>query len=64
MANPMYPDLRMWEPRDSEAKDVEDTKMLNTQAHETPDTVDGENENKELVNDTPGFGELGARGRK
>lgn len=58
-----YPNLRTWDPSDSEAKDVMDTNMLDTNATETPDTVTAENKNEELVNPTPSLGELGARGR-
>lgn len=57
------PNLRTWEPSDSQAKNVDDTKMLNTTARETPDTVNGTNKNVEDVNSTPSFGELGAKGR-
>lgn len=64
MADPMYPDLRMWEPGASNAKCVLDTNMLNTEAHETPDTVNGTNENVEDTNKTPVFGPLGAQGRR
>lgn len=64
MAESMYPNLRMWEPTDSQAKCVEDTKMLNTEAHETPDTVTDVNDNKELVNPGVKFGPLGAKGRE
>jgi hypothetical protein len=60
---PFTPDLRTWQPSDSMAKCVEDTKMLNTEAHETPDTVTAENDNAELVVKHPAFGELGAKGR-
>lgn len=59
----MYPNLRMWEPTDSQAKNVQDTKMLNTEAKETPDTVTAENKNIETTESTPSFGELGAKGR-
>lgn len=59
----MYPNLRMWEPTDSQAKDVQDTKMLNCEARETPDTVTAENQNIEDVEKTPSFGPLGAKGR-
>lgn len=59
----MYPNLRLWEPTDSQAKCVEDTKMLNTEAHETADTVTAENKNIEDVEKTPDFGKLGATGR-
>lgn len=53
----------MWEPSDSQAKNVDDTKMLNTQARETPETVTANNTNKEDTNSTPSFGDLGAKGR-
>jgi len=59
----MYPNLRTWEPTDSQAKHVDDTKMLNSEARETPDTVTAENKNEELTEKTPEFGELGAKGR-
>ena len=58
-----YPNLRDWEPGDKSAEFVEDTRMLNTQAKEAADTVTCDNDNKELVNKTPSFGDLGARGR-
>lgn len=57
------PNLRMWEPSDSSAKNVDDTKMLNTQAREVSDTVNGTNANTEDTNKTPSFGDLGAKGR-
>ncbi len=60
----MYPNLRMWEPTDSQAKLVQDTKMLNCEAKETPDTVTAENKNIEDVEKTPAFGELGGKGRE
>lgn len=60
----MYPNLRMWEPSDSSAKNVQDTKMLNCEARETPDTVTAENKNIESVESTPDFGKLGATGRE
>lgn len=59
-----YPNLRDWEPSDSQAKHVDDTKMLNTAARECPDTVNGTNSNTEDTNKTPSFGDLGAKGRK
>lgn len=58
------PDLRTWQPTDSEAKDVYDTKMLDTEAKETPDTVTAVNKNVETVVSHPDFGSLGATGRK
>lgn len=60
---PFTPDLRTWAPKAGDAKHVEDTKMLNTEAHETPDTVTAENTNEELVTKHPAFGELGSKGR-
>lgn len=63
MADSMLPNLRTWEPSDSSAKNVEDTKMLNCEARETADTVTAENKNIEDVVKTPDFGPLGAKGR-
>lgn len=60
---PFTPDLRTWTPTTGDAKNVTETKMLNTEAHEAPDTVTAENENKELVVSHPKFGELGSQGR-
>ncbi len=57
------PNLREWSPKESDAKMVMDTPMLNTEARETPDTVKSTNTNKEDTNKTPKFGPLGARGR-
>lgn len=57
------PNLRLWEPTDASAKNVEDTKMLNTMARETPDTVTADNKNVEDVNKGADFGPLGAKGR-
>lgn len=57
-------DLRTWEPKDSDAKDVMDTKSLATTAKETADTVDDQNPLKERVVDHPAFGKLGAQGRE
>lgn len=54
------PDLRTWQPGPP-SQDVWDTKMLNTEARETPDTVKSENTNKEDTNRTPSFGKLGAQ---
>lgn len=55
--------LRTWEPDDSDAKNVNDTKMLSTMAHETPDTVTADNKNVEHVTTAPDPGTLGVRGR-
>lgn len=57
------PDLRNYHPSASQAKHVDDTKMLNTEARETPDTVKGTNDMKEHVTKAPSFGPLGATGR-
>lgn len=60
---PKTHDLRSWNPSAGDAKKVEDTKMLDTTARETPDTVSATNENKEHVVTHPDFGTLGAKGR-
>lgn len=60
---PKCPNLRDWQPTDGDAKDVSSTKMLNTTARETPDTVDAKSEHKETVVSHPNFGSLGAQGR-
>lgn len=56
------PDLRNFNP--GKPVDVEDTKMLDTVAHEPKETVSATNDMKELVNATPSFGPLGATGRR
>ena len=60
---PTTPNLREWEPKDSDAKHVDDTKMLDTTARETPETVTANNSNTETTQKTPAFGPLGAKGR-
>lgn len=57
------PNLRDWQPTASQAKNVDQTNMLDTQATETPDTVTAKNTNKEDTNSTPSFGKLGGQGR-
>ena len=57
------PDLRNFHPSAGQAKHVDDTKMLQTEARETPDTVKATNETKEYVTKSPAFGPLGAMGR-
>lgn len=57
------PNLRDWRPDDSDAKHVDDTKMLNTTARESVDMNESNEVGKELVNATPNFGPLGAQGR-
>lgn len=46
-----------------EPKNVEDTKMLNTEAHEAVNMTEA-NDNKEFVTSHPNFGKLGAKGRE
>lgn len=60
---PKTPNLRTWEPDAGDAKHVDNTKMLDTTAKETPDTVNGTNSNTETVVSHPQFGPLGATGR-
>ena len=57
------PNLRTWQPTAADAKDVQSTKMLNTEARETPETVTAVNENVEYVVGHPDDGPLGATGR-
>lgn len=45
-----------------EAKDVRDTKMLDTMARETPDHISGTNEQKEYISESVAAGKLGAKG--
>lgn len=56
------PDLRNFMP--GKPVNVESTDMLNTEAHETPDTVKATNDMKESVVSHPKFGPLGATGRE
>lgn len=57
------PNLHDWRPSDSEAKDVMQTDMLDTTAHETVDMNESNDVGKDTVNPTPDFGPLGAQGR-
>lgn len=57
------PNLRDFEVNASSAKNVEDTKMLDTVAHETAETVTATNDNSEYVVSHPSFGPLGSTGR-
>lgn len=57
------PTLRDGNDGSGEPKMVMDTKMLNTTARETPDTVNGTNTNDEYTAKSPDFGPLGAKGR-
>ena len=58
------PNLHDWRPSDSEAKDVQQTSMLDTTAHETVDLNESNVVGVDTVNPTPDFGDLGATGRK
>lgn len=60
---PKMPNIRDWEPTAAQAKHVDQTKMLDTEAKEPMDTVNAENSNTEYTEKHPAFGELGVRGR-
>lgn len=55
--------LRDMEVSGNQGKDVRDTAMLNATAHETADTVTGDNPQKEYIAKDPTPGALGAYGR-
>lgn len=57
------PNLHDWRPTEGEAKSVESTKLLNTEAHETVDMNESNTVGKDTVNSGPDFGTLGAQGR-
>lgn len=59
---PKEADLRNFVPGKPQC--VEDTKMLDTEARETPDTVKGTNPMKEEVVSHMAYGKLGATGRE
>jgi hypothetical protein len=58
------PNLHDWRPSEGEAKDVQQTNMLDTVAREAVDMNESNVVGKDTVNPTPDFGELGAQGRK
>lgn len=58
---PKTPDLANWQPKESDARYVEDTAMLNTTARETSDTVTSESTHNEYVAKNPAFGKLGSK---
>jgi len=60
---PYTPNLHDWRPSSGEAKDVQNTSMLDTDAHETVDLNESNVVGKDTINSTPAFGELGAQGR-
>jgi hypothetical protein len=57
------PNLRNFSPTDSQAKNVEDTKMLDTTAREAVDMNESNDVGKELVNNERVTSTLGATGR-
>ena len=57
------PNLRDGVAPGGEPKMVMDTKMLNTEAHESVD-MNESNDNKERVTSHPPFGKLGSMGRE
>jgi hypothetical protein len=57
------PDLRNFSPMESQAKNVEDTKMLDTTARETVDQNESNDVGKELVNNEKVTGPFGFTGR-
>lgn len=57
------PDLRNFSPDASDAKNVEDTPMLNTVARESVDMGEANKVGKELVNNDGISGPFGAVGR-
>ena len=59
---PTEPDLRRFVP--GKPVCVEETKMLDTEARETPETVKGTNDMKEEVVTHMSYGKLGATGRE
>jgi hypothetical protein len=58
------PNLREWQPTESQAKDVMSTDMLSTTAKEPAETVSADNDTSEHVVKHPSFGPLGAQGRR
>lgn len=58
------PNLHDWRPSEAEAKEVMDTDMLNTVAHESVDMNESNTVGQDTVTTHPDFGELGAKGRK
>lgn len=56
-------DLRTWQPKASDAKDVDATNHLGVVARETPDTVSAKSEHIEYTTSSPSPGKLGAQGR-
>lgn len=57
------PNLRTFSPDSGDAKNVEDTKMLNTVARESVDMNESNEVGKELVNNNTVSGPFGMTGR-
>ena len=57
------PNLRTWQPDSGDAKNVDDTKMLNTQGSDSVDMNQANVVGKELINKDKISGPLGATGR-
>lgn len=57
------PDLRNFSPTDAQAKNVDDTKMLDTTARESVAMNEGNDVGKELVNNDKVSGPFGMTGR-
>lgn len=55
--------LRDWQPTEKDAKNVDQTPMLNTNARESRDHNES-NSTSEYVSTHPSFGPLGTTGRK
>lgn len=57
------PNLKTWQPQESDAKPVEDTKMLDTTARESMDYNESNDVGKEHIVVHPAFPTLGMRDR-
>lgn len=56
-------DIRTWVPNEKDAKEVQDTPMLNTTARESVDMNESNDVGKELVNNETIKGPFGITGR-
>lgn len=57
------PNLKTWQPNSSDAKNVEDTKMLNTEARESMNYNESNDVGEEHIVTHPAFPTLGMRDR-
>lgn len=57
------PNLREFNPMESQAKNVDDTKMLDTEARESVNMNESNKVGEEFVNTSPKMPALGAKGR-